>query len=55
MNYIRTRLKQPTTWIGVAAAAAAMQATGGQITPEIVSSLLAALGLVHINERPPQQ
>lgn len=54
MNYIRARLKQPTTWIGVAAAAAALQASNGQVTPEIVSSLLVAFGFVHINEQPRQ-
>lgn len=51
MGYIRKRLSQPTTWLGLAAAGAALFASGGSFTPEVVSSLLAALGLVHVDEQ----
>jgi len=50
MGYIRKRIKQPTTWLGIAAAAFAMVSSGGAITPEVTASLLAALGLVQVDE-----
>lgn len=50
MGYIRKRLKQPSTWLGIAAAAIALSASGGTISPDVIVSLLAAAGLVQIDE-----
>lgn len=50
MGYFRKRMKQPSTWMGITAAAFALIASGGQMSPEVISSLLAAIGLVQIDE-----
>jgi len=50
MKYLQSRLAQPTTWLGLAIAGFSLYTSGGQITPEITTSILTALGLVHINE-----
>lgn len=55
MGYIRKRLKQPSTWMGVVAAAFALAASGGQITPEVTASLLSAIGLIQIDESKGQE
>lgn len=51
MGYIRKRLRQPSTWLGIAAAASALLASGGSFSPDVIASLLAAAGLVQIDER----
>lgn len=50
MGYLRKRANQPSTWMGVTAAAFALVASKGAITPDVVASLLAAIGLVQIDE-----
>lgn len=50
MGYIRKRLSQPTTWLGIASAGAALVASGGAFTPVVASALLSAFGLVHVDE-----
>lgn len=50
MGYIRKRFSQPSTWLGLGMGIAALVATGGSFTPEVISTLLGALGLVHIDE-----
>lgn len=50
MGYIRKRFKQPSTWMGITAAALALAASGGQMSPDVIASLLAAAGLVQIDE-----
>lgn len=50
MGYIRKRMKQPSTWMGLAAAAIALSSSGGYFSADVVASLLAALGLVQIDE-----
>ena len=52
MKYLSKRLKQPSTWLGLLGAAAALVASGGQVTPEVLGSLVTSLGLVHIDEVP---
>jgi len=49
-SYIMTRITQPTTWLGLSAAGAALVASGGKFDGNVASALLAAFGLVHVNE-----
>lgn len=48
MGYLRKRMLQPSTWLGIGTAAVAL-ATGGGFTPAVISALLAAAGLVHVD------
>lgn len=50
MNYLKSRLTQVTTWCGFAMAGFALYSNGGHLDGEIVSVLLGALGLVHVND-----
>lgn len=47
-NYIRIRLLQPTTWLGVASIVCSMF-TGG-FDPQMVADIAVAVGLIHIDE-----
>lgn len=49
MGYLRKRFAQPTSWLGIIAAAAALVSSKGVITPDVTASLLTALGLVHVD------
>lgn len=51
MGYLRKRLAQPSTWIGFAMAGSSLVASGGVFTPDVITMLLGALGLVHIDEQ----
>jgi len=53
MGYLRKRILQPSTWLGVASAGLALASSGGAFTPAVISALLAALGLVHIDDSTP--
>lgn len=48
--YLRTRVFQPSTILGLMGLGAAVISTGGNITPAIVPQILACFGLVHIDE-----
>lgn len=50
IDYLKNRLKQPSTWLGIAAAVVSIGSGGWVVTPENLSTLLAAIGLIHINE-----
>lgn len=52
MNYLRNRLTQVSTWLGLAMAGSALYANGGHLSGDVVSILLGAMGLVHVNETP---
>lgn len=52
MNYLTTRIKQPTTWFGIAAAIGSFISAGNVLTPDVVNVVLVALGLVHVNDQP---
>lgn len=43
------RLKQPSTWIGIAVSVASIILSGGVVTPEIALSVLSGIGLVTTN------
>jgi len=49
MKYLLSRLQQPSTYIGLAAAAAALVASHGAINSDSIAPLLAAFGLVQVN------
>lgn len=49
MNSFLARLKQPSTIIGVTSAVLTLAASGLSSAPAVVSSLLAAFGLVVVN------
>lgn len=49
MKSFLARLKQPSTIIGIASAALTLATSGLSSAPAVLSSLLAALGLVVVN------
>jgi len=49
MNYLISRLQQPSTYMGLAAAVAALIASHGAINGDSIGPLLAAFGLVQVN------
>lgn len=50
LKYFVTRLPQPTSWIAVAMAVGSLFMTGGHLTADSFTPLLAAFGLFHVNE-----
>jgi len=51
MGYLRKRSTQVSTWAGLTSAMVALANSGGDWkNPMVISSLLSALGLIHIDE-----
>lgn len=48
-QYIATRLTQKSTWIGIAAIFTSLVTSWGTISPDLVITVMTALGLVDIN------
>lgn len=50
-NYLKKRITQPTTILGLISATALLSTSGLVYSPELVSMLLASAGLVQIDEQ----
>lgn len=48
-EYLKTRMVQKSTWLGLSAIIASLAVSGGTITPEVVVSALTAIGLIDVN------
>lgn len=49
ISYLKVRLSQGSTWAGISAVIAAFATSGGTLTPEVLTTGLTALGLLHVN------
>lgn len=47
--YFIERLKQGSTWVGILTAVVAVISSGGTLTPALVTTVLTAIGLFHVN------
>lgn len=50
IDYLKTRLTQPSTWLGIASSVVTIAMSGWILTPDSLGALLAAIGLIHIDE-----
>jgi len=53
MNYLSARLREPSTWAGIAALLPiAVQASSGHVDPQMVGAIAAGLAAVFMREQP---
>lgn len=48
-EYLKKRMAQKSTWLGLSAIIASLAVSGGTITPDVVVSGLTAIGLVDVD------
>lgn len=52
MTYLKKKLKEKSTWLGLLSTGITLLLTNGVVTPDVVVSVFTALGLITVDEAP---